>query len=201
MNSNDTIKLLEQLGIRTENTGDKVKFYDIDTDILMEIYEIKKKEMPKSKLEEPNFFTLYSPLIHKMVRIHYSKPIINVPEKDSLVVTRAHICDENGEYIVDLDSSRSINGHIHFCSYSEDLLSNTDLKIYKDNRISFDVFGKYGCFDNEFDEGYELTNEEILDSLTNKNLELFLDYYKKLYPEFKKTVETAKEKAGITKIR
>ena len=59
--------------------------------------------------------------------------------------------------------------------------------------IFFDINNKTGQYHNGYEEGWELTPDEMREVInTNPNVQLFTDYYGKLYPGLINTVQNAK---------
>ena len=71
MNREDIFKLLEQLGVRSEINGNTVRFYDMDTNNPMTIYETKQQMVFLDDFKPSKFFTIYAP--SKMVRIELGR--------------------------------------------------------------------------------------------------------------------------------
>ncbi len=101
-----------------------------------------------------------------------------------------HICHGNDDsfHIVDLVTKKNIAFEVKTAYLGGDVIS-----VESDNYIFFDINNKTGQYNNGYEEGWELTPDEMREVInTNPNVQLFTDYYGKLYPGLINTVQNAK---------
>ena len=194
----DVFEVLEQLGVACDVNGSKVNFFDKENGLEMEIWEDKTKELLIDDLEMYRYYTLYSP--KKMVRFQLKHPrIYGELDEKQIVLERTCFSDGHENHVVDLDSG--INKAFKIQSYYEDdgiVTGRSEIIVDGSNRIYFDLFGKNGLYNDFFDEEYGLSPSEMREELeSNRFIQIFAEYYGKLYPEILDTVELAKSCAKI----
>lgn len=209
MHINEIVKVFESLGIKVEidNEG-KMKFFDKDIDVEMKAFytqnplpllfneDIKPLVSVAELVNKGGFISITSPMKH--MRFSLKNPRINrIVEKNAIVLNSVEysIKRENGieNYRVQLDDM-SRNANIQISSFS-DSSKHTSVSIFDEGYMTFDSDGKYGEFDTEFDEGYELSSAEMMEIFNSNNLiSIFANYYETLYPGMAVTTNAISQK-------
>ena len=206
MITNDIIKLLKRLGVTCKTDEYNLYFYDTNNNP-MKVYETQLDHIPKKDLEQfdPSYsFTLSGK--DKMVRLFISHPIINKIKDKKHFIARCIEYENDREYVkVEFDTiSKEVK--IRICHKLND-------KYFPKNATEI-TFGKWGCLTiNKEDKGWcwfededgfefnlDLEPSDIIDIInSNEIISIATDYYEKFRPEFKETMQRAKEKAEETR--
>lgn len=209
MHIKEIVEVFEMLGIKFEvdNEG-KMKFFDKDIEVEMRAFytenpllllpseDIKPLVSVAELVNRGGFISITSPMKH--MRFSLGNPRINRKrDNNSIVLDLVEYSvrrdNEIDNYVVKLDDT-SRNPGIKINSYSDNG-KHTNIGIYDEGYMTFDLDGKYGEFDTEFDEGYDLQSSEMMEIFNSNNLiPIFANYYGKLYPGLSKVTDAISQK-------
>ena len=207
MNINDIIELLKRLGVTCKTDENNLYFYDTNNNP-MNVYETQLDHIPKKDLEQfdPSyFFTLLSGE-DKMVRLFISHPIINKIRDKKHFIARGIEYGNDREFVKVEFGTIFKEIKIRICPKLNDN--------YLPKNATEITFGKWGCLTiNKEDKGWcwfededgfkfnlDLEPSDIIDIInSNEIIPIATDYYEKFRPEFKETMQRAKEKAEETR--
>ncbi len=182
-------ELIDKLGFRGEIVGNVAKIYDKETGKQMELYGTNELEIPLDNLVLGMYYTFILREEKKMLRLQFTTPIIDRQRDSSkLILESLHYDIGNGSNIIEFDYGRD-----KIVKIKTAYLGGNEIHIYDDNYIFFDINNKTGQYNNGYEEGWELYPDEMREVInTNPNVQLFTDYYGKLYPGLINTVQNAK---------
>ena len=189
MNLNDIFSVFGQLGVKCVVDNNKATFYDAESGLQMEIWEDKTKELSLDNLQMGRYYTLALKSPSKMLRFQLINPRI-AGKKDESQVILERVCYGSGEdlHIVDLVPGRNIAFEVKTA-----YLGGNEIHVESGNYIYFDINNKSGIYDNGYDEGYDLSETEMSEALnSSKEIQIFSEYYGKIYPELLETLQSAK---------
>ena len=188
MNLNDIFSVFGQLGVKCVVDNNKATFFDEESDLQMEIWEDKTKELSLDNLQMSRYYTLTLESPSKMLRFQLTNPRIDGKKDESQVITK-RTCYGSGEdlHIVDLVPGRNIAFEV-----KTDYLDGDVIRVASGNYIYFNINNKVGFYDNGYDESYELSETEMSKALnSSEEIQIFSEYYGKIYPELLKTLQSA----------
>lgn len=204
MHIKEIVEVFEMLGIKLEvdNEG-KMKFFDKDIGMEMRAFytenplllihteDIKPLVSVDELVNRGGFVSITSPMKH--MRFSLENPRINRKRDNNSIVLDSveySVRSNNGidNYMVKLNDTPRNTG-IKINSYSDNG-KHTNVVIYDEGYMTFDLDGKYGEFDTEFDEGYDLKSSEMMEIFNSNDLiSIFANYYGKLYPGLSKVTD------------
>ena len=197
MHINEIVELFASLGIKLEvDEEGKMKFFDNELDKEMTAFYTNNPSLfippediepliPVSELVKRGGMISVTSYI-KHIKFSLDNPRVDRKKDDnSIVINSIEFSMRTGNkvdnYRVQLDDMSTKSG-IQIYSYTNDG-KHTNVGIYNEGYISFDADGKYGEFDTEFDERYDLNSSEMLEIFNSITLiQIFANYYGKLYP-------------------
>ena len=191
---NDIFNTFEKLGVRSVVEGNIVTFYDIESGLQMEIWEDKTKELSLDKLIMGKYYTLALKSPSKMFRFQLKRPKVNGKlDETKAILERVCYGNDNEFHVVDLMPGRNIAFEV-----KTDYISGDKIHVEAGNYIYFDINNRFGVYDNGFQEGYYLNEDEMREALeTSKAIKFFCEYYGRIYPELAETLENAKSRTRI----
>ena len=209
MHINEIVKVFENLGIKVEidNEG-KMSFFDKDSDVEMKAFytqnplpllfneDIKPLVSVAELVNKGGFISITSPMKH--MRFSLKNPRINrIVKKNDIVLNSVEysVKRENGidNYKIQLDDM-SRNANVQISSFSNSS-KHTSVSIFDEGYMTFDLDGKYGEFDTEFVEEYDLSSSEMIEIFnSNKLIPIFANYYETLYPGMSMTTNAFSQK-------
>ena len=206
MNINDIIELLKRLGVTCKTDENNLYFYDTNNNP-MNVYETQLDHIPKKDLEQfdPSyFFTLSGE--NKMVWLTICHPIINKKRDKKYLIARDIEYGNDREYVKVVFDTISKEVKIRICPKLNDnyLPENaTEISFDDRGRLTINKEDKGWCgFEDEdaFKFNLDLEPSDIIDIInSNEIIPIATDYYEKFRPEFKETMQRAKEKAEETR--
>ena len=124
-----------------------------------------------------------------MLRFQLINPRVAGKRDESQVILK-RVCYGSGEdlHIVDLVPGRNIAFEVKTAYLGGDVI-----RVESGNYIYFDINNKSGVYDNGYDESYYLSETEMSEALnSSKEIQIFSEYYGKIYPELLGTLQSAK---------
>ena len=211
MNLNNIIKLFESIGITMIiDENNKITFYDSETKEKMETFFIN------NTARDPGAFLSsddkdYDVSLNKLMQ---GKKIKTSSKSNSLLfkVTHPIIDGERTDNIIinEMEFVKVKNGIVEdkcYIKYDEDRVSNYisisttnsnkdvyETLLFSDGNVRLEKNGNIGWFNETFDENYYLSKDDMIDVLNNTNLlSEVSDYYSKLFPNIKNSIDKAKQ--------
>ncbi len=197
MNLNDIFNIFEQLGVKCVVDNNKATFYDVESGLQMEIWEDKTKELSLDNLQMGRYYTLALQSPIKMLRFQLTNPrIAGKKDKSQVILERTYYGSGEDFHIIDLIPGRNVAFEVKTHYPGGDVIH-----VEGDNYIHFDINNKFGDYDNGYEEGWDLSETEMIDTLnSSKEIQIFSEYYGRIYPELLETLQSAKSHAkGTTK--
>ena len=202
MNINDIIELLKRLGVTCKTDENNLYFYDTNNNP-MNVIEKKSDHIPKKELEQfdpPYFFTLSGE--NKMVRLTICHPIINKIRDKKYLIARDIEYTNDREYVKVVFDTIFKDIRIQICPKLNDNYfpeNATEISFDKSGRLTFKKENRV-WFEEEDGFDLDLEPSDIIDIInSNEIISIASDYYEKFRPEFKETMQRAKEKAEETR--
>lgn len=192
MNLNDIFSVFGQLGVKCVVDNNKATFYDAESGLQMEIWEDKTKELSLDNLQMGRYYTLALKSPGKMLRFQLINPRIDGKKDESQVILE-RVCYGSGEdlHIVDLVPGKNIAFEVKTAVSGR--LGEDVIRVESGNYIYFDINNKSGVYDNGYEEGWDLSETEMSEVLnSSKEIQIFSEYYGKIYPELLGTLQSAK---------
>ena len=189
MNINDLFSLFEQFGVKCVISGNKATFYDEETGLQMEIWEDKMKELSLDNLQMGRYYTLSLKSPSKMLRFQLTNPHIDGKIDRSQVITKRTCYGSGNEFhVIDLVHGRNMAFEVKTDYFGGDVI-----RVGSDNQIFFEINNKTGLYNNGYDESYYLNETEMREALnSSKEIQIFSEYYGRIYPELLETLQNAK---------
>lgn len=197
MNIEDTFDLFEQLlDIKIEiKNNEAIFYYDKKRKLQMEVE--KNNKLLLDDLELHKFYTVGLNLTkEKMFDFKLREPIENYlndkNNKKQIILQVMHFFSEKNLYSVYFSEDDM------WCKTHEFIFRNTTsgdfIDINSNNFIFFSIDGRYGSYNNGFNEG-DLSEKEMRKALENREFLILANYYGKFYPGLLETLQNARTHA------
>ena len=203
MNIQNMIELFSRLGIQMliDEKG-KMTFFDIETNTQMKAFYTKN---PLSILENDDMD--YDVSLDKVMKggriiskssnhdlsFRLTNPIIDRKKTDDVIIDyMEYVTAENGVVIeattVSFKSGRNSNVSIE----TNNQQGYSKLVMFSDGQIMFSQEGKVGYYDEGYDAGYQLSEQEMKNILNSSSLANSVsDYYSPIFPKMKESIISA----------
>ena len=207
MNLDNIIKLFESLGITMViDEKNRITFYDSETKEKMESF-YTMNPLPFLSNDDIDYEVTLDKLMkdgrvktaskNKSLRFGLTTPIINRQRTNNIIISEMDFANvENGKVTnvchVEFGEGRdpfvtvsTVNSNRD--KYETTMFSSGDLKLKKNETVGY-------YFDELFDEGYDLSKDDMIDVLNSTYLLTDIsDYYSPLFPNMKNSIGKAKQ--------
>ena len=205
MNIQSTIEFLKLLGFKLVIDNNKMIFYDNETNDMIESFynnvplpyyadDVWDTDVTLDKILKGGRVQLVTK--EKVLAFGLTYPIINRKRIDSIFISKMDYSKLNDGKIVNkcyvrFDESR--NSFVEIISYNNDgveyktaMFSNGDIRFIKDRRTGYVL--------DSFDDGFELSRDEMVEVLDNTFiLDEITNYYSLLLPNIKDSIKRVKQ--------
>ena len=192
--------VLEQLGITSIVKDNKIYFLDLESESFMKIYEEKKGYIPVDKFKADTFYSIYSPVRDKMVRIYLKNPRVKgVKDESKVILSNVDYFEGAHDYNIDLDQFPTARLKVEYRYKENDVIKdNKEFAIESDGYAFFTetkknngdtlieyAFAGFDKFRDNKAKDIAIIKEAIED---DKMVKLFLNYYGKYHKSLNETV-------------
>lgn len=203
MNIQNMIKLFSRLGIQMViDENGKMTFFDTKTNTQMKAF-CTKNPIPILGYDDIDYDVsldkamrggrIISNSSNYSLSFRLTNPIIDRKRTGDVIIDyMEYATAENGVVIEETTVSFQDGRYSNVSIETNNQQGYSKLVMFSNGQIMFSQEGEVGYYDEGYDEGYELSKQEMKNILNNSSLaNLVSDYYSPIFPKMKESIVAA----------